>query len=441
MISSSIFLGKKAWARVACFLIVTLLANLGNAEHFSFDLASAVAYALRRVPAFASVKTKKEISEISLESAHFLFFPRLSLFALSGINTTIPEWPTLWNNSLTLTLQQPVLSHSVNGISYEIAQTKDTIAKIDIELERDRLCMNVVKDFYAYSAAVEQREIKKQKLDVLMKQLNIVNRRFRQGFKTQRDVLRFEAQVQQAQIQQAAANNRVEQAKETLITSITGGNRQQISDSFEFVALTPPPIALDAIPTKEPIIEHHPLFKKLELEQQIAASEVNLSRRKLWPELSASASAIGNANLGFMKASLFEPTAAFMVGLSLQLDLFDFGHRRRDIAIAIKNRDIKAFALQTQLSSETAIITQMMVTISLLKESLLLNKRLLALEQDNFKRIEHDYLQGKAQYLDVISALNNLSDVKSALSSAMFDLEIQMTTHRYYEGTLYDWIF
>lgn len=422
-------------------LAPVLTTHLIAGEVLTLDLPAAVSHALKHIPALSSAKKQKEIAEIVLKTARFSFFPKLNLSALSGINATEPHWPTLWNNSLSFTLQQPILSHLVNGVDREIAHTKDAIAQLDLEIERDLVCMKVVKDFYAYSAAVEQLDIKKQKLDVLLKQLDVVNRRFQQGFKTQRDVLRFEAQVQQAQIQLATAKNRVLQGAETLITTITGVNRQQITESFNFIPIKPLPVALVSTPKDEPKIEKHALYKKLELELKVSSLNVDLSRRQLWPELSATASATGNINVGLIRAPLLEQSSLFMIGISLQYELFDFGKRRRDISIAMKNEEIKAHSIQTKLSNETAAIAQMMVSFSLLQENISLNKKLLALEEDNFKRIQSDYLQGKAQYLDVISALNNLSDVKSALISSIFDFETQLITYRYYEGTLYDWIF
>lgn len=406
-----------------------------------FDLKGAVSHALQQVPALASVHKEKQISELNARTAQFWFFPKFNLSASTSLSTAPPLWPTPWNNALSITLNQPLLSNSANGIGFSIAQTQLAIAQIDVQLERDRLCMKVVKDFYAYSLAVEQLNLGKQKLHALLRQLDLVTRRFQQGFKTQKDVLRFEAQVQQTQIQQATANNLVAQSKETLITSITGTNRQQLTTTMEFVAEKPLLNTLDAIPVSAPPIEHHALYKRLDLEQKIESFNVDLSRRQLWPELSAFTSVSGSANFSLNRGSLFEPSSLFMVGLTLNYELFDFGKRRRDIAIAQKRNDIKANAIQTQLALETANITQMMVSFGLLQESIALNKKLLALEEDNFKRIQTDYQQGKAQYLDVIAALNSVADVKSALYSAIFDLKTHLVTYRYYQGTLYDWIF
>jgi len=429
------------WAFVRFFLITLFASVLCGSDNASLDLPQAVSYALNRVPALASIKKQKEITEIKLKTARFAFFPKLSLSAQSGVSITQPQWPALWANSLGFTLQQPILSHSVNSINFEIAQTKDAISELDLEIERDLLCMKVVKDFFAYSAAEEQLTLKKQKLDVLLKQLNMAGRRFQQGLKTQRDVLRFTAQVEQAKIELAQTKNRVLKTAATLLTTITGSNRQQLRESFNFVPIKMPMVILHAVPTNEPNIEHHALFKKLRLEEKIASLEVDLSKRQLWPELTAAASISGNANFGLANASRFAGSSLFMASLSLNYELFDLGKLRREIAISTKNKEIKANSIQTQLANETATIAQMMVNFSLLQESLALNKKLLALEEDNFKRMQNDYLQGKAQYLDVISALNNLSDVKSSFISEIFDFETELVTYRYYQGTLYDWIF
>lgn len=409
-------------------------------ETLFFDLKGAIAYALEHTPAFRTFKTQREMTTIATKTAQLSLFPKLQLGASTNIGANFPDWSPTWRNGLSLSLEQPLLSAVSNSVHIDIAKTKDAIADLNLTAQRDLLCMKVAKDFFAHANAVQQLQIKKQKLAALVKQFDVVNSRYLQGIKRERDVLRFRAQVQQAKIAEASARNLVEQAKLTLIATITGINSEDIKTAFEFEAPLPR-VDTALIPSHEPTLKKHVLFKKIELERNLALLNIDLAKRQLWPDLSASLGANFGNNLGLYRPFDISPSHSFLLGLNFRFELFDFGKRRRDIVIASKNRDIEENASHTQLAAESLAIKTMMANLKLLKESLKLNQSLLALEEDNLTRIQVDYINGKAQYLDVIAALNSLSDVKSSLYLALFDLEALLVTHRYYEGTLYDWLF
>lgn len=423
--------------RVILLTALSIFACTMNADEIELDLRGAVSMALARVPEFDSKRLQKNISELNLSSSTASFFPKISLQASSSINSSFPTWIPSLGNSLGISFHQPLLSTLTNSVSHEIARAKVDLADAELKQKRDELCMTVLKAYIAYSAAMAARDIQQGKYRTLQTQRDVVNRRFLQGLKTERDVSRFQAQVQQAQIQVAHADSRVTRQKNALIAAVGGAAP---SATLIFSPIVPNEDLLNDIPDTAPKISQHPLILKLEIDKKLAALDVDLAKRKLWPELSLSASATGSANFFFHPPNT-APGVAFMIGINLGYNLFDFGISRRDVVIAGKEKAIKANMMQAELIKERSAIDDMMNNFSLYKTSLTLNKNLLTLEQRNLQRIEHDYAQGKSQYLDLINALNSTNDAKATLIAELYELETLLATYRYYEGSLYDWIF
>lgn len=361
---------------------------------------------LENNPRFDSVRKQKEITHLQLKNSYYSFFPKISLNASSSLSNNFNFDGLRNNNILSLSLYQPILHHSINYPSYQIALAKDSIAKLNIEIELNEICLQAAKLFYSYCSHVEKLNILQEKLSLLSERLEVIRTKYQQGLITQRDLLRFESQIQQAKIQILSLKSSALEKKQEL-------NILLKTKDTNFNLITSANLNTD-VPINEPDKNNSALFKKLSIENDIENYNVKQAQRQMWPQIFFNAS-ISN-NFDFPKFKFKKGNHNFLLGFEINYDIFSFGKSNRDIQISKIQKDIKYNDYNDKINQEDLKIKQLMSRLQTYQESISLNKKLFALEQANFSRIKNDYLVGKAQYLDLVAALNSLNDVKVALS-------------------------
>lgn len=393
----------------------------------SVDFTKALFNYLQNDPKFDSLKKHKEIRNLELKNSYYSFFPNISLNASSNILDNF-KFSNLHNQSaLSLSIKQSILHNSINIPNYKTAVLQDSKALLDIEIELNEICFKITKVFYDYCATMEKFSILQEKIKLLANKLDSTKKKYQQGLISQRDLLRFESLIQQAKIQIIKLENSALEKKSELEQILT-------NKDDNFVLLTSNNLTND-IPNKEPDISNSALFKKLSLENNITKLNIKQAHRKLWPQIWFNADISSGFN--FTKSSDHN----FKLGINLSYDIFSFGKNTRDIQIASIKDLIQHNDYTIRLNQENIKAKQTIFRLKTYQSSITLNKKLIILEEANFLRIKNEYLVGKAQYLDLISALDSLNNVKIALSEEIFALNNELLTYHYYEGKLYEWLF
>ncbi|MGZ3656908.1 MAG: TolC family protein, partial [Bdellovibrionota bacterium] len=320
---------------------------------------------------------------------------------------------------------------------YKIATVQDEVARLNLARDRDRLLLNVAGSFFALSLARRNLEIQQEQHAVLKLQVELVRDAYRQGVKTRKDYLRFQTQLNRSDIDLLSVRNGVTKAEIDLrrVLGVPLGSDTPLDFALDDSA--PEPFHAPVIN-----VEAHRDYKIAELTREVSDLTTDLTRRKQWPQLNLTAS--GNfGSSGYLFTGVPESVnqrTTWNALLGLNYNLFDFGTRRRNTEIAVQQASQQADTLEGGLLDLRQEIDKLQIDLRQSLESFRLSQDLLKLERTNLALITNEYREGKVQYLDYISSLQNFASAKSTYYSSLYDLRRQQLAIRYHEGTLYETI-
>ena len=124
--------------------------------------------------------------------------------------------------------------------------------------------------------------------------------------------------------------------------------------------------------------------------------------------------------------------------LTLSYNFFDFGTRRRNAEIAAEQASVQANMLTSGLLDLHRDIEKLQLDLRRLAETYRLSEELFKLERSNLMLITNEYRQGKVQYLDYITQLQNFASAKTTYYSSLYELRKGQLAERYHEGSLYE---
>src|SRR5690606_19899042 len=98
-------------------------------------------------------------------------------------------------SAFSLTLSEKLYD---NGIAYtqnKLAQLKLEQLQKNLILERDRLCLELAREYLNYATLNKLFEIRKSRHKMLLKQFKIVSNAYHQGARTRQDFLRLKTEI------------------------------------------------------------------------------------------------------------------------------------------------------------------------------------------------------------------------------------------------------
>ena len=179
-------------------------------------------------------------------------------------------------------------------------------------------------------------------------------------------------------------------------------------------------------------------YKILQLQGQISQIDVNLAKRRYWPELSL----VGAASYGSQDYIDTRQTwsdneqTSWSLFLNLKFNLIDWGVRNRNIQIAKLSQVSAEESVRSTLLEVQKDLEVFKDDVEKSQESYRLSKELQKMEEETFQILERDYKAGQTTYLELSTGLANLLDAQSLGLEADYNQADLHLRWKYYKGIL-----
>ncbi|MBY0415829.1 MAG: TolC family protein, partial [Bdellovibrionales bacterium] len=176
------------------------------------------------------------------------------------------------------------------------------------------------------------------------------------------------------------------------------------------------------------------------VQREINKLDTDLIRKKNLPEISVSSGISYGSSQYVGTGQTFNDNDRLNWNalLTIKYNLWDWGIRSNNTEASLTKNIILNNDLKSELLILKSDINQFMINSNQVKRNYDLAKELLSLERNNLNFIEVEYRNGKIQYLDLITGLNNLTDAQVKFFTASSDLLSIKYTSLYHQGKLYD---
>jgi outer membrane protein TolC len=420
-------------------LLSLVVCNLSHSNSQKVtDLKTLISVAKENSPEFQRIDLDLEKIETSRQKSYAELFPSLKLESvLSKNGNQDPEITTPWQWQSQITLKGTLFDNGENLTRYQIAGLNLEKTQLESKYRKNKLTSELVLLYFKYSLKNKLMELSVKQNDLLNKQFKQIENLYKQGLKTQKDFLRFKAQVSRSLISLNNLSNELHDAKLSL---------------FEKLGFEETP-ALEFVPMEfeknENIFERNPTINKseflltrvFEIQSRINSLESSLVTRTLWPQLNMTAGAHYSHTQTWGSGSTQTSTGGFWgwnIGLGLEYILWDFGAQRKERQIARLQNKIQDFELRQNYLSSMREIDNLAKNFLESQKNLNLYRDLLKLEKNNLDTIELEYRNGKAGYLELIAGLNDFSESQVGYYTAFFNFIENQVQIDFYNGTLYE---
>ncbi len=408
----------------------------------TLDIRQTVQFALQNSTAFISARNQNEIAELKAKNAHWALFPSLDLTTSFGVQDTNSSLATTgaqntpYTSALKLSLSETLYDNGVLLTRNKIAGYEQHAARLLYRRERNQLVRDTLEQYMRFSLLSRTSEVLKTQLELIQKQYNLVQNAFKQGLKTRRDFIRFRTQLSRAEIDLAASRTAGEKAKIDLMKVI--GVVPEKYSQFSFVPTAAPNLKNVQLPALN--YKNHDTYKIAELRVQVSALEADLIARRLYPEIALTGSVDYTASdyAGTGQSVSDNDLITSQALITLKYNFWDWGNRNREKRVALLTQKIEENTLETQMRDLAGDLNKLMLDLEQLRKNYDLTSELLSLEESNYKALEQDYREGRAQYLDLITSLSDLADSRIRYFSSALDLQLAVYTYRFHQGTLYE---
>lgn len=401
-------------------------------------IQSAIEKSLINSPDYISARNEMEATDLAAQNAFSAFFPSLDLSASHGIRGFDPDSSdltdvTAWSSGATLSLTENFYDNGENYKKNRQAEARLSLAKIKFERSRAQVIRQVVLAYYRHNIAWQNLNFTKTNFEELERLAKVVSHQFYQGLKTKKDFLRFKTRAQRSRIDVIRAENNLIEAKSNLLQLIGISPDQKVS----FDLTVKPFIPKTSLNLK---IQESELFeyKILQLQGQISQIDVNLAKRRYWPELSL----VGAASYGSQDYIDTRQTwsdneqTSWSLFLNLKFNLIDWGVRNRNIQIAKLSQVSAEESVRSTLLEVQKDLEVFKDDVEKSQESYRLSKELQKMEEETFQILERDYKAGQTTYLELSTGLANLLDAQSLGLEADYNQADLHLRWKYYKGIL-----
>ena len=367
-----------------------------------------------------------------------VFFPSLDILSTQGYRDGGPRsHDDQWSSELALSLRSQIYSNGLNILDYRRAKLEKKRGALRWERDRAQLCLELSREYFNYSLALETFKVQEVQYKLLGKQFKSVESQYKRGQKKRIDYVRFKARLQRAKLGVQQANVVIKRGLEE-IKRVIGWKGGELS----VAAMKAVNLDLGKIPENPLNIEDHYEYKIVELSRKINDDAVTRERKKYFPELSlaADASYAQEDYLSGTGTSNDQGGMNWSAMLTIRFNLWDWGKRRRNVAIANLERMNRNNALDGHLLSLKGTIRKLLMDIKQRKESFLLNRELVELEKNNYATLEENYRRGMTTFLDLINALNDYTSSRQSWFGDFFQLKILMAEFYFHQGVIYETI-
>lgn len=417
----------------------------------TWNLQRTVREAVAQSPTLEVTRRDLVSREFDVVVARSAILPQLSLSASHGIAGTDPWSVTPYATEPTATqpvsnasllLSETLYNNGLNGMKRDMAAKRLDLAKLNYDVARDRLVLEVMDKYYKYSLAEALEDVQQTQLNLLRRQFNTISTQYNQGVKTRRDFLRFKAEVRRSEIELLTAKSSVTRAQTDVLKTVglaTGAS--------ENVQLQPVPVELDSI--KKPAkgesaalipAANHREAKALAFERELAEDDFAVLKRTNGFEITWTAEAGYGSKDYWRTGRTFDENKGgnWNTLINFKWTLWDWGAKNATVSIAAEAR---SQALATARGKSLELESQLLglqLELNQGYQNFILSEELLDLELANSDAIAADFRNGRVNYLDLTTSLTALLRARQGLYSSFFDLKTSLARQSYHEATIYE---
>lgn len=423
-------------SRLFFFLLLVVFPIKGWSR--SFTVKEALQIALEKSPELISARNQLEGAELENKNAFASFLPSLDLSASHGVRGLSPDplgltAQTPWVSGATLSLTENFYDNGESFKKYRLSGLRLEQARLHFQKRKAEIVQAVILAYHRYNIATLYLKFSEKNHQELERLAKLVTNQFQQGLKTRKDFLNFKSRAQRGQLNVYEAESAVKEARGNLLSAMGLATTEDLQvDAQERPVLPKTNFKMDLVP--EDLYEQ----RTLNLQKEIADLEVELSRRRFWPELNlVGAVSYGSSEyLGTGRSWSDNDSTQWSVLLNLKFNIIDWGVRNRNIQTTRLAQDTAQQSLRAALYRAEKDLERFKVEAQRSSEGYRLAKELLKMEEDTFRLLESDYRSGRASYLELTTGLSNLLDAQSRGQEADYNQASLYLRWKYYKGIL-----
>ncbi len=415
--------------------LLILIAPLDVAAK-GLSLKDLIDYAVKNSPTYKNSLNSLTINEMQKENAFANFLPSLDIQTLQGYRNGEPLAPANeLSSQLQLSLATRLYDNGSKFINYDSTHLRYLQSQVELERDLAQLCLEISREYYNYLISSQLLSIQNSQYKLLQKQFLSVKSLYRQGRQKRIDFVRFKARVQRANLSKKQAEITRKRSLVELKRILAWKDDLLVIESSSKVSLN-----INKIPSIVPDIENHYETKIANYEREINDFTIDLEKRKYWPEVSLDTGVTYNNSEYLRGIDSFEENRQtdWSAVLSVRFNLWDWGVRRRNVAISRLQTSTANNIVTNRLLSLRTQIDVLILNIVQEKENYQLNKELMSLERKNFTAIKKSYRNGKTTFLDLINSLDNYTAAQQSYFTNFYQLKNSLAEYYFHEGTLYE---
>jgi len=417
--------------------IVGLFVTLIFAGHaFAADgltLGESVTKALDNSPAIIDAREKLKASDARLGQAFGAVLPNLSLSANMGslyqqpiemnMGGTLFSYGTeevASTSGYTLSLTQPLFTGGKLINALDMAKFAYDAERHDYKVAEDGLTYDVISSYYGVLRAQKMKDLSKESLDLANSHLDQVKAMYNAGISTKADVLRSEVQAANSEQTLTKASNALELSKGAFNNILGRGLDEPVElaekeFANESVALTSYAELTDLAFNKRPD------WLSFELGKKISEKNLSIAYGGYFPAISLIGK-YGNSKMDYptyLKTS--QNTWAIMASASWTL--FDGLSTQSRIAEADANLRSLGANENKMRNGILLEIKDANLNLKSALEVVVSAKKAVDSAVENYGIAEQKYKSGAGSNLEVIDAQVALTQAKTSLYEAQFDVQ------------------
>jgi len=282
------------WLFVAAGLLTVLITSYGVVIAQPLTLQESIEMALKRSPTLHAAQQAIKEADFRRRAARSDFFPTLhTQYSYTRLDDAqqVVTGPTgagvaagtrdvyYWVN----TVNQPVFTWGALRNSYLLTKLGVDTARVEHDLARIDLVLQVKEAYYSILDAEESVEVAKQEVESLESQLKVAQAFYDVGIIPKNDLLQTEVQLAQSQQNLTKAKNNLEIARSVFNTLL----RRNIHEPVVLVeVLEYRPIDDDLTIYIEEALDNRPEVKAAKLAIESAKKQVRIATSGLFPQVS-----------------------------------------------------------------------------------------------------------------------------------------------------------
>lgn len=375
----------------------------------------------------ADEKTAASLSKIKASRSGY--FPSLDLDAGANYLVGMPKLMGLelkdYTYNATLTLQQNVYAGGAVRNQTKAARIENQLTVLSREATLDNVIYVAQVTYWAFSASYEQLEISREYVRIVNTLFQVVKERFENGYVSRTDLLMVETRLNEAKIQETAA-------EKLYMSSLQNLNTRLGNDEIESFMAVDALFSIDSIDyssTLEDALARRPDYLMAKTDVKLQEQLVRLSRSKFNPKFVVGIQGVyGTPTINVSgQGSLYGIAFA-----SLNVPILAWGERRNTVAQAKSSAISAEWSLldakdvvNNDLSNSQISLRQSFQEATIAIANLLIS-------QDNLELNTYSYAEGKLPILDVLQA--QLSWIQAYTASVSSCYNYHTAVSAYYKA-------